>query len=100
MIPAIETKKSDILWKISNPYTVQQNANKYYNNLTVYKSDKPNKKYFIIHNNNKVYFGANYYEDYTFHKNKFRLKKFKSRNDYWKNEPKYTPAHLSYYLLW
>ena len=56
MIHAIETKKSDILWKISNPTTVQQNANKYYNNLTVYKSDKPNKKYFIIHNNKKVYF--------------------------------------------
>ena len=80
---------------------MQQNANKYYNNnLIVYKSDKANKKYFIIHNNKKVYFGANDYEDYTFHKNKFRLKKFKSRNDYWKNEPKYTPAHLSYYLLW
>ena len=56
MIPAIETKKSDILWKISNPYTVQQNANKYYNNLIVYKSDKINKKYFIVHDNKKSSF--------------------------------------------
>ena len=36
--------------------------NKYY----PYKSDKPNKKYYIITNNNKkVYFGAAGYSDFT-----------------------------------
>ena len=31
-----------------------------------YKSDKPNKKYYIITNNNKkVYFGASGYSDFT-----------------------------------
>ena len=39
--------------------------NKYY----PYISDKPNKKYFIITNNNKkVYFGASGYSDFTIHK--------------------------------
>ena len=53
MIPANDIKKNDKLYKISNPEIVQKNANKYYNNIIVYKSDKPNKKYFVIHNNNK-----------------------------------------------
>jgi hypothetical protein len=34
-----------------------------------YKSDKPNKKNYIITNNNKnVYFGASGYSDFTMHK--------------------------------
>jgi hypothetical protein len=33
-----------------------------------YKSDKPNKKYYIITNDNKkVYFGAAGYSDFTVH---------------------------------
>ena len=100
MIPANDIKKNDKLYKISNPETVQKNANKYYNGIIVYKSDKPNKKYFVIHNDKKIYFGASNYEDYTFHKNNKRLLNFRNRNSYWKNEPKYSSAHLSYYLLW
>ena len=38
-----------------------------------YKSDKPNKKYYIITNNNKkVYFGASGYSDFTIHKDEAR----------------------------
>jgi hypothetical protein len=38
-----------------------------------YKSDKPNKKYYIITNDNKkVYFGASNYSDFTQHKNEDR----------------------------
>ena len=100
MIPALKINKYDNLYKISNPKIVQDKANKYYNNIIVYKSDKPNKKYFIIHNNKKIYFGSSNYEDYTYHKNNMRLLNFRKRNNYWKHEPMYSPAHLSYYLLW
>ncbi len=38
-----------------------------------YKSDKPNKKYYIITNDNKkVYFGASGYSDFTIHKDEER----------------------------
>ena len=38
-----------------------------------YKSDKPNKKYYIITNDNKkVYFGAAGYSDFTIHKDEER----------------------------
>ena len=43
--------------------------NKYY----PYKSDKPNKKYYIITNDNKkVYFGQAGASDFTLHKNEQR----------------------------
>ena len=100
MLPANQVNRNDNLYKISNPQIVQGNANKYYYKTIVYKSDKPDKKYFIIHNNKKIYFGSSNYEDYTFHKNDRRLLNFRNRNHYWKNEPKYSAAHLSYFLLW
>ena len=100
MIPITQLNKYDKLYKISNPKIVQEKANKIYNGLIVYKSDKPEKKYFIIHNNKKIYFGSTLYEDYTFHKDEKRLLNFKKRNDKWKYESKYSPAYLSYYLLW
>ena len=41
-----------------------------------YKSDKPNKKYYIITNDNKkVYFGASNYSDFTIHKDEARKQK-------------------------
>ena len=100
MIQAIDCKKSDKIWKISNPIKVQENANKYYNNMVVYRSDKPNKKYFIIHNNSKIYFGSSSYPDYTYHLDEKRLINFRKRNYKWKLMHKYSPGHLAYYLLW
>lgn len=100
MIEAIKSNKSDKIWTVSDPNIVQQQANKYYNNLVVYKSDKPKKKYFIIHNNKKIYFGSIDHQDYTHHKNLTRLNNFKKRNASWARSPKYSPAHLAYYLLW
>ena len=47
-----------------------------------------------------VHFGQMSYEDYTKHKDDTRRKKFRDRNHKWANAEKYTPAFLSYYLLW
>ena len=43
IIPANEISINDKLWKVSNPNIVQKNANKYYGNTIVFKSDKPEK---------------------------------------------------------
>ena len=50
-----------------------------------YKSDKPDKKYFIITNTGKrVYFGAAGYEDFTTHKDEERKQRYITRHK--KNE--------------
>ena len=48
----------------------------------------------------KIHFGSIIHEDYTKHQDKQRRKNFRNRNRGWKDAEKYTPAHLSYYLLW
>ena len=50
-----------------------------------YKSDKPEKKFYIITNDNKkVYFGAAGYEDFTTHKDEARKQRYIARHK--KNE--------------
>ena len=48
----------------------------------------------------KIHFGDLRYADYTKTKNKLKRDSFRNRNKEWKDADKYTPAHLSYYLLW
>jgi hypothetical protein len=46
-----------------------------------YKSDKPNKKYFIITNDNKkVYFGQASASDFTIHKDEARKQRYINRH--------------------
>ena len=33
--------------------------------IEIFKSNKPNKKFYVIYNDNKIYFGAPNYEHYT-----------------------------------
>lgn len=69
-----------------------------------YKSDKPNKKYFIItKNDKKVYFGAAGMSDYTIHKDEARKQRYINRHK--KNESKFwndpdTAAFWALNLLW
>ena len=47
-----------------------------------YKSDKPNKKYYIITNDNKkIYFGATGYSDFTIHKDEERKLRYIKRHN-------------------
>jgi hypothetical protein len=47
-----------------------------------YKSDKPNRKYYIITNDNKkVYFGAVGYSDLTIHKDEARKLRYIKRHN-------------------
>lgn len=71
-----------------------------------YKSDKPNKKYFIITNDNKkVYFGASGYEDFTIHKDEKRKERYINRHKkreqhLWNKSGINSPSFWSLFLLW
>ena len=67
----------------------------------MFLSTSKNKKYMVFdEEGKKVHFGSLLYQDYTKHKDKKRRENFRNRNTKWKDADKYTPAHLSYYLLW
>ena len=67
-----------------------------------YKSDKPNKKYYIITNDNKkVYFGAARYSDFTIHKDEARKQRYINRhkkNENWNDKD--SAGFWSRWLLW
>ena len=76
------------------------NIKKYY----PYKSDKPNKKFYIITNDNKkVYFGAAGMSDFTIHKDPVRKLKYVVRHQKRENWTKTgidTPGFWSHWYLW
>ena len=73
----------------------------------IYVSDRPNKKYYLLLDGEKIYFGASGYEDFLDHGDVFRRELYRKRHGaiFTKNgiraiDIKYSPAYLSYYLLW
>jgi hypothetical protein len=67
-VPANKIKKTDELYKYSNPKKVQQNIKSHYGNLIVYKSNNPKKKYMVQDDKGKwVHFGAMGMQDFTKH---------------------------------
>ena len=93
------------LEQFSNFKQAQKMTNKYFGKPTkLFISDKPNKKYYVLdENNKKVYFGATGYEDYTKHKDEERRKAYRNRAENikgnWKNN-KYSPNNLAINILW
>ena len=69
-----------------------------------YKSDKPEKKYYIItKDNNRVYFGATGYSDFTKHKDEARKQLYINRhknNEDWSKSGIDTAGFWSRWLLW
>ena len=96
-------KKEQEILLYSKPIKVKELFKKYITNAD-YKlelSTRKDKKYMLIMpNGHKIHFGQMQYEDYTKHIDPIRRKLFQKRNHLWKNAEKYTPAWLSYYLLW
>jgi hypothetical protein len=88
------------LKKYSNPEYVMMKANEMGLN-PVHVSTRKDKKYMVYNKNKKlVHFGQMGYEDATKHGDKKRIANFKKRNIKWGYAPKYTPAWLSFWLLW
>ena len=92
----------DSICEVSDPELVLKQLKKYYGDkVDLYLSTSKNKKYMVYNEDGKkIHFGSIVYQDYTKHKNKQRRDSFRNRNKKWKDADKYTPAHLSYYLLW
>ena len=92
----------DKICEVSDPELALKQLKKYYgNDVDLYLSSSKNKKYMVFdEDGKKVHFGSMLYQDYTKHKDKKRRENFRNRNRKWKDADKYTPAHLSYYLLW
>ena len=67
-----------------------------------YTSDKPNKKYYIITNNDKkVYFGQASASDFTIHKDEARKQRYINRhkkNENWNDKD--SAGDWSRWLLW
>ena len=92
----------DRICEVSNPEIVLKQLKKYYgNDVDLYLSSSKNKKYMIFNEDGKkIHFGDLRYADYTKTKDKQRRENFRNRNKRWADADKYTPAHLSFYLLW
>ncbi len=95
-------EKLQELIKYSNPSKVQKVANNYFGKpIPIYISSHKNKKYMIKSPDGKwIHFGQMGYEDFTKHNDKERRYKFRRRNHKWGDTQPYSPASLSYYLLW
>jgi hypothetical protein len=69
-----------------------------------YKSDKSDKKYYIITDSGKkLYFGDSNYEDFTQHRNEVRKDRYVQRhqkNEDWTKSGIDTPGFWSYHYLW
>nr|WPF46540.1 MAG: hypothetical protein [Lake Baikal virophage 5] len=94
-----QTKFNQLLL-VSKPKEVDRRALELYGKPT-YLSTRKNKKYMIENDDGKlIHFGDIRFQDATFHKDAFRIRRFKQRNRKWANAYEYSPAYLSYHLLW
>ena len=96
-------RNTDKIWNVSNPTLAEKQLHKYYGKkIKLYRSHLPYKKYSVINpeTGETVHFGHIRYEDYTKHQDEARRVRFRKRNRKWADAEKFTPAHLSYYVLW
>ena len=93
--------KLNELYKYSDPEEVKRRAMKLHLN-EIHPSSRADKKYMVFNGQRMIHFGSYLpkYEDYTKHKSEKRRNNFRRRNQKWANAPIYSPAWLSYNLLW
>lgn len=82
--------------------SVKQALSKYYGkNVPLYESTRKDKKFMVIDPEGKrIHFGQKGYSDWHLHQDPVRRQLFRTRNAKWADAPKWTPAHLSFYVLW
>lgn len=96
--------KESILKTISNPAAVRRNFNRYSgnDNAVLQISEKPDKKYKVIHDGKTTHFGSTL-ADFTKHKDQDRKKSYLARSagikGDWKKD-KYSANRLARALLW
>ena len=91
--------KLKLLYEVSNPETVAHKAALLHLN-PIHPSSQARFKFMVFNGEKMVHFGDIHYQDFTKHKNLRRLNNFRTRNRRFATAPVYSPAWLSYYLLW
>ena len=66
----------------------------------VHESSRKDKKFMVFDGHKMIHFGQMGYEDYTKHNDEIRRTRFRNRNQRWQHSLKYSPAWLSWFLLW
>jgi hypothetical protein len=92
-----------MLEDFSNPHTVYKKAREIFGpNVMIQPSTRAAKKYMIYNPaaDQWIHFGQYGYEDWTKHRSTKRRDAFRIRNKKWANSNHWTPAWLSYNLLW
>lgn len=98
--PEYQQKKED-LKKVSDITKVKKNATKYgFDPALLEVSTLKSKKYMYFYNGKYIHFGDFRLEDYSAHNDIPRRNKFRKRNDKWQYYDKFTPAYMSFHLLW
>jgi len=95
----MQSNKLRELRNFSDPEYVMQKA-KMMGLNRVHESSRKDKKYMVFDGKKMVHFGQMGYEDASKHHDLDRVNRFRKRNWKWQFEPKYSPAYLSWYLLW
>jgi hypothetical protein len=95
----MQSNKLKELSKYSNPEYVMHKA-KMMGLNPVHESSRKDKKYMVFDGRKMVHFGQMGFEDASKHRDLDRINRFKKRNWKWQFSPKYSPAWLSWFLLW
>ena len=95
----MQSNKLRELRNFSDPEYVMQKA-KMMGLNPVHESSRKDKKYMVFDGKKMIHFGQMGYEDASKHHDLERVNRFKKRNWKWQFEPKYSPAWLSWFLLW
>ena len=95
----MQSNKLKELRNYSDPEYVMQKA-KMMGLNPVHESSRKDKKYMVFDGRTMVHFGQMGYEDASKHHDLDRVNRFRKRNWKWQFEPKYSPAWLSWFLLW
>ena len=66
----------------------------------IHPSSRKDKKFMVFDGNKMQHFGQMGYEDATHHRDERRITNFRKRNKRWSKAPVYSPAWLSWNLLW
>lgn len=97
-------EKYDELLKYSDPKRVKRLTKKFLgDDVKLYVSTRKDKKYMVKDPDGKmIHFGSFNppMEDFSKHLDLDRQRNFRNRNKKWADADKWSPAWLSYYLLW
>jgi hypothetical protein len=95
--------KLEELKKYSDPLQVAKMGDKYIKGTPIYISTRKDKKYMVEAPDGKwIHFGQMGYKDGTLmdKERNQRRDRFRKRNHKWSASDKWTPAYLSYWILW